>query len=317
VSETVYAALDKALEQVFEGRRVSQVARRPCDYRTGFALEELDVTFADGETLSVMFKDLSAASLLEDVRRVKPPFLLDPEREIEAYRLLASTRLGAPGCYGAVVEPGLDRYWIFLENVGGVRLWQLSDHALWDEAARWLARLHTSFADRPAASSRLLDYDEAFFRVWPERAATRINGALAEVCGRYDEVVERLAAAPRTLVHGEFYPSNILVEPVPGRVRIAPVDWEMAGRGPGALDLAALTTGAWTDNERDAIVDAYIDELGAGDERSRALRETVDACRLHISFQWLGWAADWAPPAEHAHDWASEAVAAAARLGLL
>jgi len=33
--------------------------------------------------------------------------------------------------------------------------------------------------------------------------------------------------------------------------------------------------------------------------------------------QWLGWSADWSPPAEHAHDWLGEAIAMAEQLGVL
>jgi hypothetical protein len=31
--------------------------------------------------------------------------------------------------------------------------------------------------------------------------------------------------------------------------------------------------------------------------------------------QWLGWSSQWSPPAQHAHDWLSEALALAERLG--
>jgi hypothetical protein len=32
--------------------------------------------------------------------------------------------------------------------------------------------------------------------------------------------------------------------------------------------------------------------------------------------QWLGWAAEWSPPPEHAHDWLAEALTLGERLGL-
>ena len=55
---------------------------------------------------------------------------------------------------------------------------------------------------------------------------------------------ERLLALPVGFIHGELYPSNVLVGERTGR--ICAVDWEMAGIGPLLLDLAALTSGAWT-----------------------------------------------------------------------
>ncbi len=38
--------------------------------------------------------------------------------------------------------------------------------------------------------------------------------------------------------------------------------------------------------------------------------------RLYIAVQWLGWSRDWSPPAEHAHDWLSEALSLAEELEL-
>jgi hypothetical protein len=36
-------------------------------------------------------------------------------------------------------------------------------------------------------------------------------------------------------------------------------------------------------------------------------RADLDAARLLICVQWLGWAPGWTPPAEHRHDWLAEA----------
>src|SRR5207244_7203663 len=85
------------------------------------------------------------------------------------------------------------------------------------------------------------------------------------IAGRYSQVVERLLTLPLTLIHGEFYPSNILVHEIEtcrsrltgDTVRVCPVDWEMAAVGPGLIDLAALTAGAWTDEEKTALALAY------------------------------------------------------------
>ena len=97
---------------------------------------------------------------------------------------------------------------------------------MWEEAARWLAGLHgRSLACR---SSRLLRYDAAYFRCWL-RGHRSHRGSLDEIAAAYERVVGRLAEWPRGFVHGEFYPSNILVEgsafaPSTGRWRVsAPV----------------------------------------------------------------------------------------------
>jgi Phosphotransferase enzyme family len=309
-----------ALERAFAGRAIARIGRKPSAYRTSFPLEQLEIVFADGTTTGVMFKDLSRGSLAETTRRAKPSFLHEPMREIEAYRLLAGTGLGAPECYGSVVEPIADRFWLFLEKISGVELYQVGELETWQAAARWLARLHSRFAGvRTLQSPPLLRYDAAFLRLWPDRAAACFDGELERIAARYDAVVERVLMLPTTFLHGEFYASNVLVSRTSGGLRVAPVDWEMAAVGPGLVDLAALSAGGWGHHERGALADAYVDELalqGAQTLGHAELREALGACTLHLALQWLGWSENWSPPPEHTHDWLTEALEAAERLGL-
>ena len=307
---------------------VTAVERRPCEYRTSSALEELDVTLADGRTLHVMFKDLSRACLDDDALRVKPDFLHHPMREIEVYRdLLDGAGLGTPAYYGASVEPAADRYWLFIENVAGPVLWQVGEFEVWEETARWLARLHARFEGGANAPPSLLRYDTALFRIWIDRArafaedpATSWSpdkrAAVVDLAERYDPVVERLAALPATVIHGEFYPSNVLVQDPLGDVRIAPIDWEIAAVGPGLLDVAALTIGKWTPAQRSALAQAYREEAAGAAASPADFDAVLDCCRLHLAVQALGWDAEWQAPAEHRHDWLAEALQIARDLGL-
>jgi thiamine kinase-like enzyme len=101
-------------------------------------------------------------------------------------------------------------------------------------------------------------------------------------------------------------------------LRVAPIDWENAAVGPGVIDLAALTTGAWSAAEREQIARGYLDRAAAlGHEHDEAeLQETLELARLHLAVQWLGWEPTWTAPAEHRHDWLGEALAIAERLRL-
>jgi aminoglycoside phosphotransferase (APT) family kinase protein len=319
---TMTEALEVAL-----AASVKSLERRPCEYRTSYALEELDVTLTDGRALRVMFKDLSRACLDDDAQRVKPDFLHDPTREIEVYRdLLDHAGLGTPAYYGASVDPGADRYWLFIENVAGPVLWQVGEFEVWEETARWLARMHARFAGAAEAPPSLLRYDPALFRTWIDRAqafaedsatswSADKRAAVMDLAARYDPVVERLAALPATIIHGEFYPSNVLVQDPLGEVRIAPIDWEIAAVGPGLLDLAALSIGKWTPAQRSALAHAYRDAAGA-DAAPADFDATLDCCRLHLAVQALGWDAEWQAPAEHRHDWLAEALQIAGDLRL-
>jgi aminoglycoside phosphotransferase (APT) family kinase protein len=157
--------------------------------------------------------------------------------------------------------------------------------------------------------------DEAALRQWlPRAVAAAPPGALDAVAVVWERSVARLAAWPVTFVHGEFYPSNILVADGDG-LDVRPVDWEMAGVGPGVLDLAALVAGSWEAQEREAMVRAYHAALPAAGRPSwPELTEALTHARLNVAVQWLGWLPGWTPPDDHAHDWLAEAQVLAAEL---
>jgi aminoglycoside phosphotransferase (APT) family kinase protein len=297
------------------GRRMVALGRTPFAYRTSFPVDAVDVELDDGSVLALLLKDLRWDALTVDVRRAKPAFLHDPSREADVYRsLLPAAPSGPPVCYGT----GTD--WLLVERVVGRELYQVGEFHLWEAAARWVARLHAQFNRRSdPPGRRLLVYDADYYRLWPQRAASfadaPVRGRLQALAARYELVIERLLALPCTLLHGEFYASNILVQEGPAGIRVCPVDWEMAAWGPGLFDLAALVSGRWTAAERFAMVSAYRLELatmGEGDD----LHNTLDWCRLHLAIQWTGWSSDWAAPGGQAFDWAGEALALADRLGL-
>jgi thiamine kinase-like enzyme len=331
----VHAELERALSEHFgTQRRIVSLERRPCPYRTSFSLEELDAVLDDGTSLQLMFKDLSEAALTDGARDVKPSFLYDPLREIEAYRaILAPAELGTPTYYGAAIEHERGRYWLFLENVPGIVLWQIGELTAWKDAARWLAAMHARFADViewRSRSEHLLHYDADFYRLWLQRAQafSRQSEAAPPIAfrrgvdwlaTRYEQVVERLEALPVTFIHGEFYASNVLVQEDLDTRRVCPIDWESAAVGPGLIDLAALTGGTWDDEERSALALAYhttLTQLGGSPPAPDDFLAALDCCRLYLALQWLGWSEGWSPPEEHRQDWLAEALRLAERLDL-
>lgn len=313
-----------------EGVRVVALDRCLSPYSTSFRLEELDAHLSSGGALRLMFKDVSPGALLEGADRAKPSFLYDPLREIEVYRdWLSGSDLGTAICYGTIVDNRSNRYWLFLERVPGVELYQVGDFSVWIGVARWLARMHSRFMGETellSHSTRLLRYEEEFYKNWMARAREFLGrwpatagklDALAEV---YDALVEGLVLLPGAFIHGEFYASNVLTQ-APGdaalSLRVCPVDWEMAAVGPPLIDLAALTAGKWTEDKRRSLALAYHDALleeGVWTPSRDEMLRGLDLCRLHIAVQWLGWSPNWQPPPEHAHDWLSEALRLAEKL---
>lgn len=302
-----------------------QIHRRPSEYRTSFPLEELDLILEDGGELRLVFKDLTWAALDEEARLAKPEFLHDPLREAAVYASVLAPRGLGPRYYGSSIESAAGRCWLFVERVAGRELYQVGDVELWRATAAWLADMHAVLvadAQHHAERGRLIDYDAGHYRRWIARAQRFAAAAEAPdgrarqlewIAARWEGVVEALLALPRTVIHGEFYASNVLLAGDLSSLRVAPVDWEMAALGPGLVDLAALVSGGWGDEDREAIVAAYRDGMG-GESFSDA---ELSLCRLHLAVQWLGWAPpEWTPPEGQRHDWLAEAIELAEGLGL-
>jgi aminoglycoside phosphotransferase (APT) family kinase protein len=262
--------------------------RRPWPYRASLPMEELDIR---GQRL--LLKDLSGS---DDLPR--PPLAPDPRREIAVYRDVLAP-LGVSGTPEVAAADETSSRWLVLELVDGTPLWQIGDLAVWQEAARWLARLH---ALPVPADEALVRYDAAHLRERLELTAATERFA--------ERVADRLAALPVRLIHGDFFPANILVEAGP-RIRV--VDWETCGTGPAVLDVAALISGRWSEQEREQILDAY---LAASPALLRLGVDDLLYARLLHAAQWIGWHDGWSPPPEQRHDWRAEFVELSERLGL-
>jgi aminoglycoside phosphotransferase (APT) family kinase protein len=163
-------------------------------------------------------------------------------------------------------------------------------------------------------------YDREWYSLWIDRAqqffasADSIGSrggtaALRWLAGRYHRVVDRLLSLPPGVIHGEFYPSNVLVTGAAGALRVWPIDWEMAAIGPGLIDLAALTSGDWRDENRRAVIGAYA--AASPIYRHASLDEVIESvtyAQIHLAVQWLGWFGRRRATAAHTRDWLSDAV---------
>ena len=311
--------------------RVAALDRRVSEYCSSFMLEELDVTLEDGTSLALLLKDLSPGSLFGGAVKVKPSFIYDPLREIETYRRILSRHdIGAPRCYGAVTDPEQNRYWLLIERVAPELLWQQGSFDAWTRMAAWLAGMHGAFQRSVdyGYAAHLLHYDREFYWRWMRRAkefvsegdntSTRDAAKAVEwLESRYERIVERLCSLPVTIIHGEFFASNVLLDPLSGRV--CPVDWELAAVGPGLIDLAAMSAGNWTREEKDAMSLAYhaaMPKAGLPQPEYDDFLTDLECARLNQAVQWLGWSPGWTPPPEHAQNWLREALDAAQRLKL-
>lgn len=275
------------------------IAAAPSRYATSHALYDLTLD-VDGAPVDLVLKDLAPDAVLPEARGRCPEFLDDPRREIVVYtELLASADLGTARCHAA------GDHWLLLEKVPGVELYQVGELGPWQATGAWLARFHGALAGAvDEAPAVLLRHDPRFHRRWAERAAQfNDDPRMRWVLDRHPDVVEAVTALPSTIVHGDCWASNVLVD----GDRVCPVDWERAAVGTGVLDLAALSMG-WPERQRAEIALAYHAALGPDAPDRATFLADVDRCAVLWCVQWLGWAPGWVAPPEHRKDWLATAV---------
>ena len=329
------AVLSRALERSGSRVRIVDIERSPCPNGSSWWLEEITLDLDDDSRISLVFKDLVRETTGSSARRVKPAFVTDPTREPWVYEhLLIDAIPGPPKLWAAVTDLPAGRHWLFIERVNGAPLAQVGELDAWCAAAEWLGRFHATAPVRRATRGPLLRHDEEYHRRWLARAVraahdeTRTSDAHLEMAREkharlralapaHVRAIERALAAGSSLIHGEFYASNVLVEQSAATVAVHPVDWEMAAIGPPLLDLAALMSGRWSLDDRGAMATAYLEGARSAGLRARVLEDVlaeVTACQLLLAVQWLGWAVEWTAPADHRNDWLEEAERCAREL---
>jgi len=257
--------------------------KRRRDWRGTRLFEKLTVRGNSGKPLVLFLKH----------RRSHPDPdlpLVPPDREARVYRdLLQGAPLGAAKFYGS--DSGEGSSLLLLEYLEGEKLKKIFEKETWRGVVKWLARLHQHFSTRQDQVQACVPrYDADFYWQWAHRAAetvfavsARAGSGMERVLSRYDEVAGLLGGAPATLVHGEFYCTNIMVSADPQRLRISAFDWETAALGCGALDLTYLFRQRCGIEEA-GLIQAYLEgwrEAGGRALSAVDLEAQISAARTH------------------------------------
>jgi aminoglycoside/choline kinase family phosphotransferase len=269
--------------------RIAGLASRPLA-TSSHPIDRLRVTLASGERLRVIFKRLSPGEEL-----------YGNEREVLIYRrLLDVGRFGAPALYASVHEEAERRYWLFLEDVGSSTLDE-GDVEDWFAAVRWLAGMHGTYHGREAdlrALDCLMEHGPAYYHRVAQTARRNLELAGAgealerfdALMGRYDSLVAYLAGQPRTLVHGDVFAQNLVIQ-AGGRIRA--IDWESAAVGLGAWELARLLDG-WGSEKAD-FLSAYLAEFErhvAGPFEREGFQRLFEHCEILNVLWHLRWSVE-------------------------
>jgi hypothetical protein len=192
--------------------------------------------------------------------------------------------------YGSYEHPTTGATWFFLEALDETaRVNKAADPGAMPRAAGWAGRFH-ALGERLAANfgDRLHRYDATYYASWPEQTLRWARGREAEfpgleaVCEQFTRLLPRLVDWKHTLVHGEYYPRNILVD----GGAVYPVDWESAAIACGEIDLASLTEN-WPERTVRECVEEYCRSRWGGPAPAR-FAETLDLARAYLHLRWMG-----------------------------
>jgi Phosphotransferase enzyme family len=219
------------------------------------------------------------------------------------YDTLRRFSLPALTCHGLVPEPGGEFCWLFLEDAAGhPYAVTRADHRT--VAGRWLAAVHglcrrcdleAELPDRGPGHYLTLvrDVRTTMLARVPNRVLSseerRLLRTVAADCdvieSRWDELERFCDGMPRTLVHGDFAPRNIRVQTGADGPLLQVFDWDMAGWGFPASDLAQVDLSARPDLDTyHAVVEQAFPGLDVHDVRQ--LTAYGDMLRVIDTIYW-------------------------------
>jgi aminoglycoside phosphotransferase (APT) family kinase protein len=287
------------------------IESRSNDFSTKASSSFVTVHPEHGEEVQLFVKKI----LVEPASRLPDPI----DREARVYEAFSSDpEFAAPTLVGIIGDD--DPHLVLIASTG----WDLryQDLDSWAMAAVDLGRMHAAFASRVSeleAHDFLDRHDTGQNLAVAKLASTVVSekhaGAaqmIQEVIDGYERIAEELAHEPRTLIHGDLAPKNVVIDNHGGTERALFVDWEWAGIGPGLGDLADFVNGL-DETAIERMLAAYCD--GAGLSNEDAVLRSFTLALLHKTMFRLGRSSDWQVTDGEVTAWAQEAVALYSELG--
>ncbi len=259
--------------------------RRPSVQASSFPAEVVTCRLSDGSSVELLCKYGVGHVESGFGHRGGVPY------ESRVYReMLAPLAVSAVRYWGGYTDS--DSSWIILEFLpDAARLDKTIDPFLWlVEAARWIGDLQCRYERFPHRNAAFLTrYTPGYFAGWAERTSKYTRSWhesfpwLSELFQAYSERGGMISESQLTLIHGEYYPKNILID----HGKVLPVDWESAAVAPGEIDLASLTEGNWPQDVVDACIEAYVTTRWPY-EVPIDFASNLRAARLYLHLRWLG-----------------------------
>jgi Phosphotransferase enzyme family len=300
-------ALERSLEAALGEPGVALTSREPNRYASTFPSDV--VTCAAGSrTIRLLCKyevprDRGVRGVPVGVRY-----------ESAAYRVAVEpSGLTAPRWFGLFGGDRAGSIWLVLEFLADtLRLDKSPERGGLSRAARWIGAFHRFHDLRSRIPPECLNREgPAAFQACVARAVDRCEDLraghpwLGPLAREYDAVFCDLFVRRPTVIHGEYYPANVLMRDG----SVFPVDWERAAVSAGEIDLAALVEG-WKPEDVRLAKESYVDARWGG-LAPDDFTESAEAARVYLHLQALG---DLVPgPFKAKDEWRLEHLLSVAR----
>ena len=252
-----------------DGARVTAVSAEGIGAEVGFldSVARLTLTYDPPDAAAPATLVAKLSSAVEVYRRIGN-FYGAYEREFHFYESVAPrSPIRLPRCYAREADPATGAHLLLLEDLGslaaGDQLKGLTP-AEAGAAAEAIGRFHAYWWDSPELDSlawmpRRNLHPPRYLAAWPDfraafgphlpAAAVALGDRLAV---QLESLLGEVERGPHTIAHSDFRADNLLFD-LPTRPQpVVVLDWQLAIRGPGVLDLARLLCGSLSPRDRAA-----------------------------------------------------------------
>ncbi len=216
----------------------------------------------------------------------------DISYEARVYReVLQPLHVSTPAFYGLYKDDESGAEGLIIEYLprGSPASWSRDPQAM-TRSARWIGRFHAANEKRvhDARLQFLRRYNAEYYRGWARRTNLlfgQLNSRfpwIPPICTSFQHLIPRLLRAPETIIHGEYFGSNVVYQNGTSR----PVDWQSTAIAAGEIDLAALTH-SWPKKVVQKCEREYARARWSG-RAPDGFEETLELARVYMNLRWLG-----------------------------
>jgi len=274
------------------GAALRVLKRESSHYSTTFPCEVVTCQLPGGQTAELFCKYSAGIDHTGFGHRGGPAYELFVYRDV-----LAPIGASVPKFYGGQVDSHSGEAWLALEYLpGALSVGKMHREGAMLAAARWIGQFHRSTEEHNLSVRKhgIQVYSLEYYLGWVDRSLETSASLprklpwLTALRARAEELFAPLVKTPVCVIHGEYYPHNVLYH----EGRVLPVDWESAVIAAGEIDLASLIE-EWPRTTVEQCIAAYVAQRWPSGAPDEGFEQRLLAARLYFCFRWLGDYGDW------------------------